>query len=108
MAYSPLPLFVGVLPSSATTLYTVPGSGAIVIVKEVLLVNTGIADRQCTIWFVPSGGSAGNGNAIAFNVTVPVGNPLVLPLSSALAAGDFIEGVGSNNVSARISGVLGP
>lgn len=108
MAYTPIPLYADVLPSTPTTLYTVPGGGAVMIVKEILLVNTTVADRQATIWFVPSGGSASNGNAIAYNVTVPVGNPLVLPLSAALAAGDFIVGQGSNNLSARISGVLGP
>jgi hypothetical protein len=79
-----------------------------VIVKEILLINTGTADRQATIWFVPSGSSAGVGNAVAFNVTVSVGNPLVIPLSTALATGDFIQANSANSISARISGVLGP
>jgi hypothetical protein len=108
MAYAPVPLYVGVLPSSTSTLYTVPGGGAVVIVKEILLINTGTADRQATIWFVPSGSSAGAGNAVAFNVTVSVGNPLVIPLSTALAAGDFIQANSANSISGRISGVLGP
>jgi hypothetical protein len=108
MAYTPLPLSVGALPGSLSTLYTV-GAGAVAIVKEILLVNTSQSDKQAFVYFVPSGGSASSANAVAYNVTVSAGNPLVIPLSTALAAGDFIAGnQGSTGISCRISGVVGP
>lgn len=107
MAYVPTSLYVGAPTSLTSTLYTGPGGGSIIIVKEITLTNTTTTAKQINIWFVPNSGSPDNTNLVVGNVSVTPGSPIILAMSSVLGQNDTIQGNGTS-IAVRISGVVGP
>ena len=80
----------GTLPSSAGTLYTVPGATS-TIVKKITLANPTGTDRTARL---TNGGTA-DANVILPAVTIPAGGFAEWEGSMTLAAADTISGVAS-------------
>lgn len=110
MAYTPTSFYVGSPSIGTTTLYTGPGGGAVLIVKEIVITNTTASSKTVNVWFVPSAGSPDGTNNIINSLSIAPGYPVVLALSSVIGPSDTIQANASSNssVSIRISGVVGP
>ena len=89
-----------VLGTSPSTLYTVPGS-TITILKQVALCNTTTNNRTISLYLVPSGGTAGVGNAVLYDVSVDAKSTTFVNLSAVMATGDILQGLAS--VAASVS-----
>lgn len=89
------------LTTSPTTYYTVPASTK-TMVKQIVLVNTSAAQATASVYFVPSGGSAGNSNLIVPAVTVAPNQMQIVDLGQALSTGDFISASASAGTSITI------
>lgn len=85
------------IPVTETTVYTVP-TGTMAIVQGIDICNTA-SGATFRIHFVPSGGSAGTGNAIFYDMTLLGGATLSWGGPQVLGAGGFIV------VKASITGV---
>jgi hypothetical protein len=93
-----------VLTTSAATLYTVPATPVTTILKNAVLYfsNTTGAAQTITVYYVPSGGTAGVGNAITVTLTInPAAAPTALPVSDLLA-GSTIQALASANTSITV------
>tara|TARA_B100000470_G_scaffold150183_1_gene116844 strand:- start:167 stop:499 length:333 start_codon:yes stop_codon:yes gene_type:complete len=77
------------LGNSVATHYTVPGSTT-TIVKQIALCNTSTNNRTVDVHLVPSGGTAGVGNAVVYNVVVDATSTAFVNLSAVMDTGDFI------------------
>lgn len=107
LSYSPTTLSQGALSTVNALLYTVPALTA-TIVKELLITNRDSVDVVVTLYFVSGGGPPATGDVVLNAVPINKGNPLVLPLSTHLAAGHTIWGFAGNGlINCRISGVEG-
>lgn len=90
-----------VLTTSAATLYTIP-SNRHVISSEFVFCNTTANPQEQTVYFVPSGGTAADGNAIIKNddlTELVRGESKPWKSNQFLGAGDFIQ-VKNNNGTA--------
>lgn len=106
MANTPKRLYTNQPGVSVSTLYTVPASTS-TIIKNIFLCNTTGTDANVTLYFVPSGGTAGNTNKVISSYTVSANDSVVIDLSSVLETGDTVQGVQgtSGAITAYISGV---
>lgn len=106
MAYTPKRL-VQTRPASTaeTTIFT---ATAKTIIKEILIAGTVTYDQTISMSLVPSGGAAGVANRI-FRDMVIIGSvgPIVIPLATVMAVGDFlsVQVSDSNSLVLTISGV---
>ncbi len=69
--------------TSATTLYTVPDN-KFFIIEECTVTNVAVGTETFTLYFVPSGGSAGTANAVVYQEQVAVDTSLRLTTLSGL------------------------
>ena len=87
------------LPSSTGDLYTAGSAGA--FVHYILLVNDDVTSVTATIYYVPSGGTAGDDNILAKNIVVPSNGLAINALAAlngtplAIEAGGKIRGLAS-------------
>lgn len=84
------------LTGSAVTYYTAPAATTTVI-KKLLLVNTTGGALACTVYLVPSGGTAGTTNTITSAYSVAAGQSYAVPEAEnmVLAPAGFIQAFGS-------------
>lgn len=100
--------------SSAAALYT-NSSGQNALLQKVTFTNNGAAAVTLTVWWVPNGGSRGNGNMIVNSVSIAPKGPTNDGVYEAfvleghtLQAGDALHAVAgsANAINAAISGAL--
>jgi ATP-dependent protease ClpP protease subunit len=94
------------LTASAATLYTVPASTT-TTVKTILLANYTATDRSVTLYLVPSGGTAADGNAILKQVNIPANTTTTIDTAIIMPTGAFLSGLASvtSSINVHISGV---
>ena len=94
------------LPNAAAIVYT---AGAVkqAVVKELFLCNQNAAPVTITVYYVPSGGSAGGSNTLYSAYTLQAGETQRFSTSTVLLPGDFISWLASvaSAVVGRISGI---
>ena len=93
MAYQnivPTKLGQAAITTGVTTLYTVPASTR-TLLKEFSIANTTGAAINVRVFLVPSGGSAGTGNAFLYDASVPANNALQYDGVQVMNAGDTIQ-----------------
>lgn len=74
-----------------TAIYTSSGTNAI---TTVIVCNTGVADRELTLYAVPNGGSAGTTSMIVNALVVPAGDTVSFDQEKmVLANGDSLVAV---------------
>jgi len=92
------------LTTSVSTLYT-SSSGASSHVNSINICNTTSSAINVYLFFVPSGGAAGTGNAIFYNTAVPAGTTVLWESTQIIGAGATIQGYASAaGVTVTISG----
>lgn len=87
---TPTKLGQAAITTGVTTLYTVPASTR-TLLKEFSIANTTGAAINVRVFLVPSGGSAGTGNAFLYDVPVPNANALQYDGVQVMNAGDTIQ-----------------
>jgi chitodextrinase len=94
--------------TSATTLYTAPANQT-VLLKKLTFSNTTNGALTLSVYLVPSGGSAGSGNAVRTLKTLAPYETFECyeAENQVLAPGDFVAATGSaTGITARGSGML--
>lgn len=110
MSYTPKNIVDGTLvPTSVTTLYTVPDK-ARCIIRKVAFSNTYTSAATVTLYLIPAGGSSGDAYVIGQKArTVSPGRDYVpsAAIGQILEAGAMIAAVASSagRIAVRISGV---
>jgi hypothetical protein len=87
---TPTKLGQAAITTGVTTLYTVPASTR-TLLKEFSIANTTGADINVRVFLVPSGGTAGTGNAFLYDVPVPTANALQYNGVQVMTAGETIQ-----------------
>ncbi|HHV79101.1 MAG TPA: hypothetical protein GXX40_05745 [Firmicutes bacterium] len=107
MAYLPARLYQGQPGTTETTVYTVP-TGKTVILKQIVLANVTTLPAKVSVSLVPSGGTAGDGNRLCKDLSVPANSIVTIDLSQVMTAGDFLSAVQgtSGAITVTISGVV--
>ena len=93
------------LTGSAATYYTAPTLTKAVI-KSAQLTNTTAGAVACTVYLIPSGGTAGATNTFISARSIAVGETYNCPelVNAVLEAGGFIQSLGLN-VTLTVSGI---
>lgn len=92
------------LTTSVSTLYTA-SSGAQSHINSINICNTTSSAINVYLFFVPSGGAAGAGNAIFYNTAVPGGTTVLWESTQVIGAGATIQGYASaTGVTVTVSG----
>lgn len=93
------------LTGSAATYYTA-GTLTKAVIKSAQLTNTTAGAVACTVYVVPSGGTAGATNTLISARSIAVGETYNCPelINQVLEAGGFIQALGLN-VTLTVSGV---
>lgn len=104
--YTGIRLAQVVLTTADATLYTVPASTS-VIVKQIILTNTTATNATVSVSLVPSGGTAGVGNRIVEQITVPAFGVTILDINQIIPTGAFLAAKASaaTTVTLTASGV---
>lgn len=76
--------------ATQTTAYTAPPATKAMI-SSIFVCNTSSVDETLRLHVVPSGGAAGVGNAIYYDVTVRGNDTLLINAVPVLETGDFIS-----------------
>jgi len=88
-------LCTGAITTGAgTQLYVVP-TGCRAEVRDIIAANTTGGALGCTLHFVPSGGSASDGNKVLAAKSVSANDIFQWQGIQVLNSGDFIQGIGS-------------
>ena len=87
---TPTKLGQAAITTGVTTLYTVPASTR-TLLKEFSIANTTGADINVRVFLVPSGGTAGTGNAFLYDVPVPTADALQYNGVQVMTAGETIQ-----------------
>ena len=87
---TPTKLGQAAITTGVTTLYTVPASTR-TLLKEFSIANTTGADIDVRVFLVPSGGTAGTGNAFLYDVPVPTADALQYNGVQVMTAGETIQ-----------------
>lgn len=79
-------------PSASTysTLYTVT-SGKSAVVSSMSICNTNATDQKIRVHLVPNGGSEGTGNALYYDIVIPMNETLCCTLGITMASLDFVR-----------------
>lgn len=94
----------GAVPTSAETVYTVP-SGFKTLVTDICLSNTTTGSVTCTVYLVPSAGSADATNQFLPGVSIGANTVLQWTGGQVITAGETVKVVASAaGVAMRISG----
>jgi len=92
------------MATSATALYTAPGSTT-TIIKQIMLCNTDSAPQTATL-HIAAAGSVANANMIFKAISLDPSETVILNLSLVLATGNIISGLASHvGVTITISGI---
>ena len=92
------------LGTSVATLYTATSTST-AHVNSINICNTTAAAITVYLFIVPSGGTAGAGNAIFYNTSVPGGTTVLWESVQIIPAGGTIQGYGSaTGLTVTISG----
>ena len=106
MAQTPKRIISGSqLTGSAATYYTAPANTSTVI-KKLVLINTTAGAVACTIYLIPSGGSAGATNTLTISRSIGINETWSCPDAEnmVLPTGGFIQALGLN-VTIMASGI---
>lgn len=92
------------MATSATALYTAPGSTT-TIIKQIMLCNTDSLTQTATL-HIAAAGSVANANMIFKAISLDPSETVILNLSLVLATGNIISGLASHvGVTITISGI---
>ena len=92
------------MATSATALYTAPGSTT-TIIKQIMLCNTDSSTQTATL-HIAAAGSVANANMIFKAISLDPSETVILNLSLVLATGNIISGLASHvGVTITISGI---
>ena len=94
-----------VLGTAAGTLYTAPAN-TVMAGGQIHLLNTSTGAVTVTVYAVPAGGTAGDGNSIVKGRSLAAGEYLLLDIP-VLAAGDFLQALASAATSVTVSALNG-
>lgn len=101
---TPVKLAQAAVTASAVTVYTVPASTR-TMVKDIDICNTTAGALTVNVFLVPSGGSAGTGNALLYGASVTANTTLQWTGVQVMNAGDTIQVQASGlGLTANISG----
>lgn len=101
---TPIKIVQQAITTGTTTIYTVPSLSR-VIVKTIDICNTNSTNETCTIYLVPSGGSAGNSTTLIPGVIILASGMFQWGGAQVLEEGDTIQAVSSaTGVTVNISG----
>lgn len=75
--------------ATPTTIYTSTGLKTMLVTLTCCNTDAAVADT-IAVWIVPSGGSAGDTNAVVKNLVVAFGDTYIFSAPVVLASGDFI------------------
>lgn len=101
---TPVKLAQAAVTASAVTVYTVPASTR-TMVKDIDICNTTAGALTVNVFLVPSGGSAGTGNALLYGASVTANTTLQWTGVQVMNAGDTIQVQASGlGLTASISG----
>lgn len=78
------------ITTSPATLYTVPASTRTYL-KEFSICNTTTAPILVRVYLIPSAGTAGTGNALLYDASVPAKGTLQWTGSQVLLTGGFVQ-----------------
>jgi hypothetical protein len=94
-----------VLTGSAVTYYTAP-TATRAIPRSAQLVNTTASAVSCTVYVVPSGGTAGAANTVISGKSIAAGETYNCPelVNQVLEPGSTLQALG-NGVTLAVSGV---
>ena len=90
------------LGTSATALYTVTSPASSGITKQILVSNYSTSSANVTLYLVPSGGTAGNSNAIVPAVSISANSTITLDLTQVLNLGDSLWALASAGSSLNV------
>jgi hypothetical protein len=90
------------LGTSAAALYTVQAPSANAVTKQIIVANYSANSANVSLYFVPSGGTAGNGNLIVPSVAIASNSTITLDLTQVLNVGDAIWGLSSSATALNI------
>lgn len=103
---SPLKVAQAAIGTALSTLYTVPASSDL-LVKDFDICNTTVTPITVTVYFVPSGGTAGAANSLMSGYSIPAQGLVQWSGTQVLNAGDFIQVIASSaGCTINISGGL--
>lgn len=94
-----------VLGTAAGTLYTAPAN-TVMAGGQIHLLNTSTGAVTVTVYAVPAGGTAGDGNAVIKGRSLAAGDYLLLDIP-VLASGDFLQALASAATSITASCING-
>lgn len=94
------------LPSTASSLYTVPALTQ-TVVKQIILGNTTATDLTATIYFVPDAGTPTTSNSMFPEIIIQGNNAVTIDITSVLPIGSSIhaKASASASINIHISGV---
>lgn len=92
-----------VIPTSATTIYTVPAAST-AIVKNISVSQVMSGPTNFRVHLVSSGGTAGIGNALIYDWTLQANEPFNDLYFQPMSASGFIAVLGSNSGSTIVIG----
>jgi hypothetical protein len=90
------------LGTSAASLYTVQAPNTNAVTKQLLIANYSASSANVTIYAVPSGGTAGNGNAIIPAIAISANSTITLDLTQVLNVGDALWGLCSSATAINV------
>jgi hypothetical protein len=102
MSINVVRLYQGQPGTGNATLYTMP-AGGVAAITEILLCNSTASAATVTLNVVPAGGTAAVTNLIVGDFSVPAKDVIVVSLSSALRAGDFIAGLQGTSAAVTVT-----
>lgn len=94
-----------VLATAAGTLYTCPAN-TVMAGGQIHLLNTSTGAVTVTVYAVPAGGAAADGNAVVKGRSLAAGDYLLLDIP-VLGAGDFLQAQASAATSVTASNLAG-
>lgn len=92
------------LTNAIATYYTVP-TGTRAIVRKLTFTNTSASVKTVTVYWVPSGGSAGNSNKIVPSYSIAPSETWDCPFMEAhtMHAGDKLQILASDNTAVMVA-----
>jgi len=95
----------GAIPTTDTTVYTVP-DGVSGMVKDFDICNTTGSDLTVSVYLIPSGESVADESLLVPNVTIPANSMLQWTGTQLMDSGDFVSVIASaDGCNLRMSGI---
>lgn len=90
------------LGTTASTIYTVVGTGVSVSVKQILVSNISANSANFSMHVVPSGGIAGSTNLMSPAVPIAPNSFITIDLDQVLTTGDFLSAFSNAGASLNV------